>query len=385
MSNDKTFIPPDNDSSSDEAVFTTPINNEKKSSQKSPRILVEKIRRSLRLTESARNRNLTMKAQKMNRLVAKRNKVGIANVSDVSILNECVNLVAQRRSERTRLHSIFNVKVFEISTRVLREFMNRNHIGDPKVVMTKPEMCESIVEQNVLINAGTDNKEGLDPSISEEEEEVYVVSKGAVALKVAVASKVAVVSKGTIASKRKLKEITKKITQKKKKPDVMVEMLWRLIINNRRYSNMIFGDKIRPRFATRGKPLTKDELTECLKTDHELHIHIAGEYNDFEKYNNNAFLQLSKGSKTKACSKFTPITPTQSATALKALPTDYDTIFQKWKLSRNHGEFGEITAETKLFSNFISGAKIMLYLHQFVYQFPDILYVVTGKIFISCS
>ena len=79
-----------------------------------------------------------MKAQKMNRLIAKINKVRIANVSDVSILNECVNLVAQSESERTRLHSIFNVKVFEISTRVLRKFMNRNHIGDPKVVIPKP-------------------------------------------------------------------------------------------------------------------------------------------------------------------------------------------------------------------------------------------------------
>ena len=131
--------------------------------------------------------------------------------------------------------------------------------------------------------------------------------------------------------------------------------------------------------------MTKDELTEGLKTDHELHIDIAGEYNDFEKYKNDVFPQLAKGSKTKACSEFTPITQEKSATALKPLLTDYDTIFQKWKFSGNHGEFGEITAETKLFSNFISGAKIMLYLHQFVYQFPDILYVVTGKIFISCS
>ena len=109
---------------------------------------------------------------------------------------------------------------------------------------------------------------------------------------------------------------------------------------------------------------------------------MSDEYNDFEKYNNNAFPQLAKGSKTKACSKLDLITPAKLATALKALLTDYNTCFQKWKLSGNHGKIGQITAKTKPFENFISGAKVILYLHHFMYQFPSILEVVTGKIFV---
>ena len=131
--------------------------------------------------------------------------------------------------------------------------------------------------------------------------------------------------------------------------------------------------------------MTNDELTEGIKTDKGLHIAITGEYNDFQKYNNDAFPLLAKGNKTKPCSKFTPIFPAKSMTALQAVLTDYDTCFQKWKLSGNHSEFGKVTAETKPFYDFISGAKVMLYLYQFVYQFPDILDVVTGKIFIAWS
>ena len=43
----------------------------------------------------------------------------------------------------------------------------------------------------------------------------------------------------------------------------------------------------------------------------------------------------------------------------------------------------KITEENKPFENFISGAKVMIYFHnKFVYQFLDILDVVTGKVFV---
>ena len=93
-----------------------------------------------------------MKADRKQKMIVRNNKVSSAQVSDVSIHNESVNLVAQKRIERTRLHSICGVRVHKISIRVLCQFMNKNNIGDSKVTMPKPEMCNLIVKQNIQKN-----------------------------------------------------------------------------------------------------------------------------------------------------------------------------------------------------------------------------------------
>ena len=72
---------------------------------------------------------------------------------------------------------------------------------------------------------------------------------------------------------------------------------------------------------------------------------------------------------------------------MKALTNEYDICFKNWKLSGFHGNIPtNVTDMTstadKPFDEFSQKNKCVLYLHQFVYQFPNILSTVTGDIYI---
>ena len=58
----------------------------------------------------------------------------------------------------------------------------------------------------------------------------------------------------------------------------MVEIIPGHRLNRRCYLNVIFGDVVRPMLATRGQPLSKEELTAGIKMDDNLHKSIATEY-----------------------------------------------------------------------------------------------------------
>ena len=159
----------------------------------------------------------------------------------------------------------------------------------------------------------------------------------------------------------------------------------RIHVNRKRYCNVIFSDGIRPLLANRGEPLTKDQLTEGLKTDEILHRSIIKEYNNPEKHNIDAFPQLQncRGDPSKMSGR---IEWTQSAKMLKDIVRDYEKCFNNWKLSGNHGAFGETdtTKERIPFSQFIMNNHSLLYLHEFVYQFPNIFEKMTGKLPEGC-
>ena len=77
---------------------------------------------------------------------------------------------------------------------------------------------------------------------------------------------------------------------------VDVEGKKKIFLNRRRFCNVLFSDKIRPHVALRGKSLGKDDLTAGLKTDQELHMLLAAEYNTpLEEYGGNAFPLLKLG------------------------------------------------------------------------------------------
>ena len=61
---------------------------------------------------------------------------------------------------------------------------------------------------------------------------------------------------------------------------------------------------------------------------------------------------------------------------------EYEECFSNWKISGEHGGFGENKDKNsdaedpeppKLFSDFVT-TNSLLYLHEFDYQFPDVLY-----------
>ena len=63
---------------------------------------------------------------------------------------------------------------------------------------------------------------------------------------------------------------------------------------------------------------------------------------------------------------------------LSTVLREYERYFNKWKVSGNHGGFGK-AGVPKPFSDFTT-VNSLLYLHEFVYQFPDVLSKVLGEL-----
>ena len=60
-------------------------------------------------------------------------------------------------------------------------------------------------------------------------------------------------------------------------------------VNRKRYLNVLFSESIRPLLATRGRSLTKEELTLGMATDQGLHEKISASYKDEKRFNGTAF------------------------------------------------------------------------------------------------
>ena len=143
-----------------------------------------------------------------------------------------------------------------------------------------------------------------------------------------------------------------------------------------------------PLIATRGASLDKDDLTCGLKTDQLLHMTIATEYNtNSDIYSGNAHPYVG-GCNTDA-SIYDDISWQKSKKVFTELTNEYDKVFYNWKKSGFHGdipvedeETGEVTvpgSHKKIFSHFVHGNCLLLYMHRFVFQFPECLEVITGE------
>ena len=65
------------------------------------------------------------------------------------------------------------------------------------------------------------------------------------------------------------------------------------LVNQKQYCGVIFSDEVWLLLMTKRESLSKDELTEGLKTNENLHQAIAEAYNNTEKYNDNAYPHLN--------------------------------------------------------------------------------------------
>ena len=160
----------------------------------------------------------------------------------------------------------------------------------------------------------------------------------------------------------------------------------RSLVDRRQYLNVIFSDLIRPHLAMMGQSLDKDELTAGKKTDQEVHELIVREYDDRDniEYTRNAF-PLLPSVRTNENDKFDNIVWQKSSQILKYLTNEYDRCFHNWKLSGHHGDFpdepGAVPNSAKQpFEDYILGNKSLLYMHEFIFQFPDILATITGEL-----
>ena len=160
----------------------------------------------------------------------------------------------------------------------------------------------------------------------------------------------------------------------------------RVTINRRRHINVLFGDVCRPHLATLGASLCKADLDTGVRIDQIFHELVVGEYNKLGimAYNDNAYPHLSHG-RTVPPSNFQPIDWKKSRESFKALTNEYDVCFKNWKLSGFHGDIPtDVTdmtsAADKPFGDFSQKNTSVLYMHQFVYQFPNILSTVIGDL-----
>lgn len=158
----------------------------------------------------------------------------------------------------------------------------------------------------------------------------------------------------------------------------------RVTINCCWFLNVLFGDIIRPHFATIGDTLTKVDLDEGRRQDQVFHELVAVEYNKIgiASYDNDAFLELTS-SRCIHPSSFQEIDWKKSEESFKTITNEYDECSKHWKVSGFHGDIPtglhEMTAVAKdPFENYGQNINIQ-YMHKFVYRFPDVLSNVTGK------
>jgi hypothetical protein len=150
-----------------------------------------------------------------------------------------------------------------------------------------------------------------------------------------------------------------------------------LTINYIRLINVIFGTEIKPQYAKRGAPLSKNELTEGKRMDQVLCENIITEYNNtsVEEYGTRLYDYTEN---TIDASKFDPIPATawkKVQKGLKDLSSDYEHEFKKWTKSGTHCDFddiGDIEPE--------GASEVVEYFHAFVSKNGDMMFVVLSRL-----
>ena len=127
-----------------------------------------------------------------------------------------------------------------------------------------------------------------------------------------------------------------------------------------------------------------------MKQDQCLHTKISEEYNKaIPEYAGDAHPEVEKGRNSNA-GLFTEIDWQKSKKVFSQLSNEYDKAFWNWKKSGYHGEFpdeegAEPFSQKKTFGDFVNGNCSLLYMHRFVFQFPDCLHAITGELIYFCS
>ncbi|KAG7348669.1 hypothetical protein IV203_017374 [Nitzschia inconspicua] len=151
-------------------------------------------------------------------------------------------------------------------------------------------------------------------------------------------------------------------------------------VNRTRMINVLFGDKVRPQLHTRAKCLTKDELTQGLKTGQEFYELVSIEYNSKKReYGEMAYDYPSI--KTPP-SKFSPIDWKKAKIIINKLLKDYEEVFSKWKRSGTNDQDIDDVADmvcTVPFRKFTPQA-VIAYMHEFVVQHPSVFEKAIGHL-----
>ena len=156
-------------------------------------------------------------------------------------------------------------------------------------------------------------------------------------------------------------------------------------INRRRLLNVVFLDTVRPQLSNLGVALSRAEVDAGRKTDQVFHELVASEYNKTHvvEYGENTFPLLQVG-RAQPPSHFQEIDWEKSKESWKSMCNEYEFCFKNWKHSGFHDKDipTDILEMVKVckqpFDSYANNSSSILYMHEFVVQYPGILDAVTG-------
>ena len=180
----------------------------------------------------------------------------------------------------------------------------------------------------------------------------------------------------------------KEATDKEEKKKEAVKK--KVAINRRRLLNVIFLDVVQPHLDDLGVALSRAEVDAGKKTDQTFHELVAKEYNKsyVKEYGENAFPMIQVG-KGQVPSHFQEISWEKSKESWKAMCNKYDFCFKNWKHSGFHDKEipTNITEMVKVckqpFNSYANNSSSIMYMHEYIVQYPCIIDGVTGMLFIS--
>ena len=120
----------------------------------------------------------------------------------------------------------------------------------------------------------------------------------------------------------------------------------------------------------RGTSLTKDDLTNGLKTDELMHCEIVKEYNNPDIHNEDHYPHFKLTTPKVAC-KTSQLFGRNPRSIWLSLQKSTRKFFRTLQQSGNHGDFGDFNGDDD-FANYVKRNQLLLYLHEFVHMYPDI-------------
>ena len=152
----------------------------------------------------------------------------------------------------------------------------------------------------------------------------------------------------------------------------------RLTINRKRLANVLFSDKVKPKYAQRGGGLDRAALQNGEKTDQKMVELIIDEYNnsDVDEYGKHAHDNVTW---EKDASDFTPISRADWKKVLRVINSvnaEYEECVKRWTQSGNHDEFDSIMDNVD--ASTCSGH--MQYIHAYMCANKDLYSVVMSRL-----
>jgi hypothetical protein len=266
-----------------------------------------------------------------------------ASMEDVALVSEAIYPIQKNGQLMTRIKSIKGHPVASLGVKVLDAWSASQGVRIPRKNKKKEDVCRLIMDFKVM-------KDRQDASVLTGSASRTSTSRGA--------TSGAASSTGNTPppSSRRAVEAAKRVT-----------------INYARLVNTISLETIKAAFMNRGGTLSRQDLDDGKKADHDLYEGVAKAYNTQDDVYLETFHWDVDWNHTPDLSVFDKINAVKAKSSIQSMSLAYDKAFQNWKVSGfNEG------IEQVPFVRFAGGW--IHYLHQMLEPHPDLLKSVTGDL-----